>query len=299
MPNTTPNRLLLRALSAALLLAPAPLFAAESGTNGTVNWKQSKTWTLAAKPLDFAQTLDNKKVYVLADDGKVHVFTADGRELGGVPVPAGTTAIDIAPRGEQLYVMDAKERRYTALNISFNQTIDITGAPVRGREDAPVTMVEFSDFQCPFCIQLAPVLDKVVADHKDQVRLVFKHMPLTRLHPKAEPAARAAIAAQKQGKFWEMYDALFALGEDGWEADDVVEKTAKKVGLDMARFTKDWKSEETRMQLAKDLMDAQNADVTGTPTVFVNGTPVEDRSPEGLERMIEEALKRPAVPLTR
>ena len=83
--------------------------------------------------------LDEKRVYVLTEDSKVRIFTAEGKELGAVPVAAGVTAIDIAPRGEMLYLLNTRDNRYTAMNISINQTIDVTGAPVRGKLDAPVT----------------------------------------------------------------------------------------------------------------------------------------------------------------
>ena len=296
--------MLKKMLCCSLLLFPVSLQAAEPAApsaKGNVNYTVKATWSLPAKPLDFAQSLDNKKVFILAGDSAVHVFTAEGQKLGVVPVDAGVSAIDIAPRGEMLYLLNGQNNSYTAMDVSFNQQIDITGAPIRGKEDAPVTIVEFSDFQCPFCSRVMPVLEKVLADHPDKVRIAFKHLPLSRIHPQAEPAARAAIAAQKQGKFWEMHDALFALGEGGWANPDVIETTAKKAGLDMARFVSDWNSEETRMKLAKDIMDAQNADVNATPSLFVNGKPVQDRSPEALNKMIPEALAAnqpvtPAVP---
>lgn len=285
--------MLKKLLCCSLFLVPLPLqaaAAADNNTSGRVNWSPAVSWALPAKPVDFVQTLDNKKVFILTEDAAVHIFTADGQPLGTVPVAAGVSAIDIAPRGEQLYLINAQDNSYTAMDISFNQQIDLSGAPVLGRADAPVSIVEFSDFQCPFCSQVKPVLDEMLAAHPDRVRVVFKHLPLSRIHPHAEPAARAAIAAQKQGKFWEMHDALFALGESDWARADAIEASAKKIGLDMARFVTDWNSEETRMRLAKDIMDAQNADVTATPSLFVNGKPVQDRSPESLGKMIDEAL---------
>ncbi len=288
--------MLKKLLYCSLLLAPLQLQAATpapQNTNGKLNWTPAVSWSLPAKPIDFAQSLDNKKVFILTEGAAVHVFTAEGQELGVVPVDAGVSAIDIAPRGEQLYLLNAQDNSYTAMNISFNQQIDLSGAPILGKVDAPVTIVEFSDFQCPFCSRVKPVLDEVLAAHPDTVRVVFKHLPLSRIHPQAEPAARAAIAAQKQGKFWEMHDAFFALSEADWTQADVIETSAKKIGLDMARFVSDWNSEETRMRLAKDIMDAQNADVAATPSLFVNGKPVQDRSPEVIEQMIGEALAMP------
>ncbi|NLZ16173.1 MAG: thioredoxin domain-containing protein [Desulfobulbaceae bacterium] len=280
-------------LCCSLLLVPMQLQAAPSvaqDSSNAVNSTVKASWALPAKPLDFAQSLDNKKVFILTDDATVHVFTAEGQKLGTVPVDAGVNSIDIAPRGEMLYLLNDRDNSYTAMDVSFNQQIDLTGAPIRGKQDAPVTIVEFSDFQCPFCSKIMPVLEKILNAHPDTVRVAFKHLPLNRIHPQAEPAARATIAAQKQGKFWELHDALFSLSETDWARPDVIETAAKQAGLEMARFVSDWNSEETRMKLAKDIMDAQNADVSATPSLFVNGKPVQDRSQEAIERMIAEAL---------
>ena len=285
--------MLKKLLCCSLLLVPMQLQAASpaaQNSSSVVNWTVKASWALPAKPLDFAQSLDNKKVFILTDDATVQVFTAEGQKLGFVPVDAGVNAIDIAPRGEMLYLLNSRDNSYTAMDVSFNQQIDLAGAPIRGKQDAPVTIVEFSDFQCPYCSKVMPVLEKVLAAYPDTVRVAFKHLPLSRIHPQAEPAARASIAAQKQGKFWELHDALFSLSEAGWARPDVIETAAKQVGLDMARFVSDWNSEETRMKLAKDIMDAQNADVSATPSLFINGKPVQDRSQEAIERMIVEAL---------
>ena len=150
--------MLKKLLCCALLLAPAaPLLAAvppqegqksgatatplstaseqnPQGSSGSVNWKVKKTWNIPAGALAFAQTLDEKRVYVLTEDSKVRIFTAEGKELGAVPVAAGVTAIDIAPRGEMLYLLNTRDNRYTAMNISINQTIDVTGAVLRSEE---------------------------------------------------------------------------------------------------------------------------------------------------------------------
>jgi len=100
-----------------------------------------------AEPLDFVQSLDNKKVFVLGSDSKVYVFTPKGTQLGAIPVDKGTTAIDIAPRGETLYLMNKTGKSYTALDISVTQKFDISGAPFLGNEHAPIELVVFSDFQ--------------------------------------------------------------------------------------------------------------------------------------------------------
>lgn len=134
--------------AACLLLSALPLTAAQQRVPAdNIDWSLKQTWSLQTEPLDFVQSLDNKKVFVLGADSKVHILTPQGTEIGAIPVDKGTTAIDIAPRGETLYLINKKGKTYTALDVSVTQKIDISGAPFLGNENAPVTMVVFSDFQ--------------------------------------------------------------------------------------------------------------------------------------------------------
>ncbi len=130
------------------------------------------------------------------------------------------------------------------------------------------------------------MLDK----NPDTVKIVFKHLPL-RMHNFAEKAALAAIAAQNQGKFWQMHDALFETAKLDTSS---IEKAAEKIGLDMDRFRKEMNSQETRQRLAKDMLDARKAEVGGTPTLFINGRRVKNRSPEVIQKMIDEEVKKAA-----
>ncbi len=131
-----------------LLMSALPVTAArQSVPADNIDWSLKQTWSLQTEPLDFVQSLDNKKVFVLGADSKVHIFTPQGTEIGAIPVDKGTTAIDIAPRGETLYLINKKGKTYTALDVSVAQKIDISGAPFLGNENAPVVMVVFSDFQ--------------------------------------------------------------------------------------------------------------------------------------------------------
>ena len=281
--------MLKKTILAVALLLPLSAQAQEvkkTNVSGALNWTAQANWSLPAKPLDLVHSLDNKKVFILTADSKVLIFAADGRKLGEMPVEADTVAIDIAPRGEMLYLINGRTNSFTAMDIGFSQQIDITGAPVRGKADAPVTLVVFSDFECPWCAKLEPLLAQLLAANADTVRVVFKHLPLP-MHTQAEPAALAAIAAQRQGKFWEMHDALFAVQQ--WTPAAVTE-TATRIKLDMTRFQADLNSQETRMQLAKDKADAQAAEVAATPSVFVNGRPVRERSLPALQAMVNEAL---------
>jgi Protein-disulfide isomerase len=274
----------------AALLLPLSVFAKEPQKNSqseNLNLSVIASWSVPAKPVDIAQSLDNKKVFILTADAKVYIFSPDGTQLGVLPVEPNISAIDIAARGETLYLVNGKTNTYTAIDISFNQKIDIVGAPVRGKVDAPVTLVVFSDFECPWCGKLEPVLAELQARNPDKLRIIFKHLPLP-MHPYAEPAALAAIAAQKQGKFWEMHDALFQTAN--W-TPNTIDETALRIGLNMEKFRTDLASPELQAQLAKDKNDAMSADVIATPSLFINGKPIKDRSINHLQTMVTEAME--------
>jgi protein-disulfide isomerase len=129
-------------------------------------------------------------------------------------------------------------------------------------------LVEFADFECPFCQKLAPELDALWEKHKDRLLFVYKFMPLS-MHPHGELAARAAIAAQMQGKFWPMHHQLFANGQRLEPAD--LEVYAKAVGLDVERFRADMQSPAATARLDADRKLADELGVKGTPTIYING----------------------------
>lgn len=166
-----------------------------------VQWQTEQNWKLKNKPLDLVYSLDGKRVFILTDGAKVEVFDPAGTLLGKIPVAKGVSAIDIAPRGEKLYLINEAEKTFTSLIVSFVVDIDITGSPFLGKEDAPVTIVVFTDFECPYCSKAVPILEQVMTDNPETVKLVFKNMPLS-FHKFARPAALAALAAANQGKFW-------------------------------------------------------------------------------------------------
>lgn len=140
---------------------------------------------------------------------------------------------------------------------------------IRGPVDAPMTLVEYSDFQCPFCSRTTGILAELRERLGDDLRYVFRHLPLTDVHEHAELAARAAEAAAAQGRFWEMHDRLFA-HQDRLTADDLVEHAAA-IGLDVPRFLADLEREDTDLRVREDVASAEASGVTGTPTFFVGG----------------------------
>lgn len=146
------------------------------------------------------------------------------------------------------------------------------GAPFMGPADAPVTIVEFSDFQCPYCAQVHTTLEKVVENYGPKVRLVFRQFPLVKIHRDAERAAEASLCANQQGKFWEMHDAMFAdqskLSEEG------LKETAKTLGLDETKFDACLDSKQFKDTISADTEAGTVAGVSGTPAFFINGRPL-------------------------
>lgn len=292
--NTTRPRLYRTAILAfATLLASSTTLAAEqlpamSGNSNHIRWQSSPAWEIGAKALDMVHSLDGKKIFFLTEEQKVQIFSSNGKALGAVPVPAGVTHIDISPIGDKLYLLNNDTKKFTEVALAFQQPVDTTNSPMLGAANAPVSIVVFTDFQCPYCKKLPPVLEKVQQDNPDTVKIFFKNMPLISIHKMAEGAARAAIAAGNQGKFWPYHDKLFAANQ---LTPKKLEEFAEELGLDVEKFNTDMHSPETTRALQKDMYDAQKAGVEGTPSIFVNGWPLEDRSLEGFQAIIDTLLK--------
>ena len=140
---------------------------------------------------------------------------------------------------------------------------------IRGPADAPVSLVEYGDFECPYCGQAEPVVRELLADVGEDVRFVFRHLPLTDVHPHAQMAAEAAEAAGAQGRFWEMHDLLLAR-QDALELRDLV-RYAEELGLDVPRFRDELRRRVHAGRVAEDVADADASQVTGTPTFFIDG----------------------------
>jgi protein-disulfide isomerase len=171
--------------------------------------------------------------------------------------------------------------------------IPTLGSPVTGAANARITLVEFSDFQCPYCSKAVAQINATLKAYPNDLKLIFKQYPLDS-HPQASISAAASLAAHAQGKFWPMHDVMFANRQKlsrqailGW---------AKDIGLDMKRFTADLDSEAIRKAVLRDQADGDKAGVEGTPTVFLNGQKYNgDLAPDAIKSVIDGELKRLAT----
>ena len=158
---------------------------------------------------------------------------------------------------------------YEPFRLQFNNE----KAPTLGRTEAPVTLVEFSDFQCPFCQAAAPTLKQVEQKFGEKVRIVYRQYPLTNLHPFAFKAAEASLCANEQGKFWQMHDAMFA-DQKKLSVSDLKE-TARRLGMNGTSFDGCLDSGRYVEQVQNDQKEGSRIGVTGTPAMFINGVSVE------------------------
>lgn len=185
----------------------------------------------------------------------------------------------------------AKVERFLEEPEPIRIPVSAEGAFAQGPKDAPVTIVEFSDFQCPYCSRVIATLKEVVRLYPQQVRLAFRDFPIAGLHPKASKAAEAARCAGEKGKFWEYHDLLFESQAQATTAD--FKRFAEKLKLDANSFAICLDSGRHTAAVAADVQEGTRLGITGTPTFFINGRLVVGALPlEAFQRIIERELRR-------
>lgn len=165
-----------------------------------------------------------------------------------------------------------------------------------GKADAIVSLVEYSDFQCPACKLYYPIIEQIIQKYGDRISFEYRHYPLATIHRHAFAAARASEAAAQQGKFWEMYRKLFEnqqLWESAGDAQEIFVSFAANIGLDVAQFEKDFASSQTNSAINASIAEFNGQNLSkSTPTFLLDGTKIEARSVEDFSALIEERLQR-------
>ena len=220
----------------------------------------------------------------------------------GITEPLARIGPQIRAYLERQAVEDARaaayaelERRYAVAYLLEPLRIDVAaeGFPAHGPADAPVTIVEFSDFECPYCARLAPVLDEVKRHYGDTVRVVYRHYPLTGIHPNAWKAAEGSLCAGDQGRFWELHDLMLA--EQGDLTVAALKAKAARLDLDPQAFSECLDSGRHYDAVLADVRDGDEVGVSGTPATFVNGRFIDGAVPFAtLAEIIEDELRRAA-----
>lgn len=182
-----------------------------------------------------------------------------------------------------------------AISKTSTQTTD-TDTKIKGNKDASVTLLEYSDFQCPACATYEPLVQQLHEEFPDTLKIVFRHFPLTTIHKNAMISAKAAEAAHRQGKFWEMHDQLFEHQSDWAQLGDPNEKFleyAATAGLNIDQFNTDMKDSSIGDSVKSDQKMGNAANIPGTPTFFLNGTKLAGpQNYEEFKKLVEDELAK-------
>jgi protein-disulfide isomerase len=185
----------------------------------------------------------------------------------------------------------AKITTYLKPPPALRAEVSIAGAPIRGDERAPVTIVKFEDYHCPFCKTVQPTFKELLKKYDGRIRLVHKDLPLDDLHPQARQAAEAARCAGEQGKFWEYHDVLYANAPKASTAD--LKTYAEQLGLTVESFEDCFSKGKYKAAVQKDYAEAANLGLTGTPAFFINGRELSGAQPiEAFAAIIDDELAR-------
>jgi protein-disulfide isomerase len=253
-----------------------------------VQWETKSKMTLKEPPLDIAISRDGQWIYLLLKGGTLQVYTYDGNLKGAIDVGNGYDRIKAGPLEDEIYLLGRKSKTVRIIEVVVDRSINTSGSPYKGAVDAPVEIAEFTDFQCPYCAKLTDIFTKLLALYPGKIKIVYKSYPLTN-HRYAWKAAVAAMAAHRKGQFWKFHDRLFEYHKA--LNDQVIQDVRKEFGFDTPEFDTLMRSPDVRTQVAQDRTEGQRIGVRGTPTIFINGKRLKDKTLEGFQKAIDGELK--------
>lgn len=254
-----------------------------------IDWTPVGQIKLESPPLDVESAADGELIFVLMP-GKVVVYDKSAnRQLNQIPVDQGYNRLVYTTESGTLILTNSTTKELKVIHIDQVYEISVEGSPFQGPENAPVTIAVFDDYECPYCAKMEAVFSQLLAKYPKDVKLVIKQYPL-RNHPNARQAAIAVLAAHKQGKFWEFHSQLFANHAE--LSDQKLDEIAESFDLDMTQYKRDLLSPDVLSMIVRDIRGGQKIGVSGTPTLFLNGKRVKDRTFLAIDKLIERELKK-------
>ncbi|MEJ2642153.1 MAG: thioredoxin domain-containing protein [Desulfosarcinaceae bacterium] len=245
------------------------------------------TRTFAKPPIDLLLSSEGTYLYVLLPGGQLDVYDRSGKLTGTIKVDPAYKKISQGPSQDLLWLSAPTRTDAQLLAVNVVRDIPSAGSPILGPDDAPVTIVIFSDFECGFCARMAQMLEELRVAFPEGVRIVYKCHPL-RGHRFSLRAAQAALAAGTMGKFWEFHDALFKSFDQLNE--NKLEEIAESLGLDKEKLKAQMQAPQVIDTLRSDLTLGRELNVESTPTIFVNGHRMRKPSMEKFQKIIERQL---------
>lgn len=279
----------MRSIALVCLLMITAFFLSAPSVHAEVTFEIKKQLKLDETPLDVKIANSGRWLYVLTDDGYLRVYSDKGAFSGKMNVGKVFDQIEPGHSDDEVLLKSSSRKSVQVLELTYSHAINIKGSPFKGNNDAPIVIVDFTDFQCPYCAKLVPTFEKLLARYPEQIKIVYKNFPL-RSHKFARKAANAAMAAHQEGKFWEFHDKLFA--NYNRMSDAVINNIRKELNLATPAFDTLMNSPKIRRRVQRDVSQAIQIGVNSTPTVFINGKMQKDKRYEGFVDAIEKELKR-------
>jgi protein-disulfide isomerase len=254
----------------------------------------------SAQGIDRAALIEKEitaKIPPVSETDVASWFQANQGRLQGAPLeqvkqPIRAFLVEERMRGIRSQYVDALKAK-TSVTIALEpprQKVSSAGSPSKGPTSAPIELIEFSDFQCPFCLRADPTVQQVLSTYGDKIRFVYRHYPLPN-HPSARPAAEAAACAAEQGKFWPYHDLLFANPSKLSDAD--LKQHASTLGLNTGQFNTCVDTHKPKGLIDADLKAGEEAGVNGTPAFYINGRMISGAQPfDVFKKIIDEELSR-------
>lgn len=277
---------------AAIVIAIIFMTGALPGIAGAgIEWEVLKTLNLDEQPLDIANSLDGTKAYILSKKC-ISIYSIERGEITDkITLADDFSHISVSPDGESLFLASTDNKKVSIIKVSTIFDIPPGASPVMGNKNSPVRIVAFLDYQCPYCATMFPLLEQLMDKYPQKVCVILKHFPL-RMHPFAEKASLAALAAAKQNKYRELSSLYFKNYKS--LNDQTIKEYAQQAGLNMEAFDKDRGDAALKTIIAEDTNLGRKLGIRGVPSVFINGRSFRGRSFDALSQQVEQELKKTA-----
>ena len=255
--------------------------------NAAVYHNVKKRLKLESTPIDIKMSRGGRWLYVLTKEGDLRVYSYQGNFLGMFKVGKSFDQIEPGTTDEEVYLKSKKKKTIQVINVTIRHAIDTKNSPFKGRADAPVTIVEYTDFECPYCARLQSMFDELIRLYPKKIKIVYKNYPLSS-HANAGKAAAIVMAAHIKGDFWPVHNRIF----ENYRRlnDERLAQIRSEFGFDTPEFEKLMNSSDVQEMIRSDIAQGKSIGVKGTPTVFINGKRVKNKSFEGLKQAIDQAL---------
>ena len=260
-----------------------------AGAFAKVTWETLKDISLDDTPRDITLSRDGATAYILCEKSILIFSTQESKVTDTVPLKENFSQITLSPDESTFFLTNTQSKKISLMQISQSYEIEAGKSPVIGKEKAPVTVVAFLDYQCPYCARIYPTLKQLLEKYPKDVRLIIKHFPLA-MHRFAEKASIAALAAARQNKYEKLTELLF--NNFSKLTDDTIKQYAQEAGLDMKKFDAAMSDESLKEIIMQDRQLGQKVKVRGVPAVFINGTAAKARTIEAFSEAVELELKK-------